>query len=82
MNFPSGSVFATQLWTCSGCSTSRPDGQEVGRRDTQSNIMVCPGFSDIRQDLDLDNDRDLVNYFSQVFKIRLETEDEGATGHD
>ena len=37
--------------------------------------MVCPGYSDIRQDFDLNNDRDLVNYFSQVVKIRLEKVD-------
>jgi hypothetical protein len=76
MNFPSSAEFATQLWTCSGCSTSRPDGQVVGRRDTQSHIMICPGYSNIRQDLDLENDRDLVDYFSQVVKVRMEAEDE------
>ena len=76
MNFSSSAEFATQLWTCSGCSTSRPDGQVVGRRDTQSHIMICPGYSNIRQDLDLENDRDLVDYFSQVVKVRMEAEDE------
>ena len=76
MNFPSSAEFANQLWTYSGCSIRGTDGQLVGRRDTQSHIMICPGYTEYRQDLDLDNDRDLVNYFCRVIKQRLDADNE------
>ena len=78
MNFPSDVEFSDQLWTCTGCSDF-PDrlGGVIGRRDTQTHIMpmVCPGYDDLRQDINLDEDRDLVNYLSMVLKIRLQTDD-------
>ena len=63
-------------WTCTGCSDV-PDrsGGVIGRRDTQTHIMVCPGYDDLRQDMNLDEDRDLVKYFSMVIKRRLDTDD-------
>ena len=36
--------------------------------------MVCPGYAELRQDKNLDEDRDLVNYFALVIKKRLETD--------
>ena len=76
MNFPSEVEFSDQLWTCTGCSDV-PDrsGGVIGRRDTQTHIMVCPGYDDLRQDMNLDEDRDLVKYFSMVIKRRLDTDD-------
>ena len=52
------------------------NGQLVGRRDTQSHIMICQGYTEYRQDLDLDNDRYLVNYFGWVIKKRLDADNE------
>ena len=76
MNFPSDVEFSDQLWTCTGCSDV-PDrsGGVIGRRDTQTHIMVCPGYDDQRQDMNLNEDRDLVNYSPLVIKRRLETDD-------
>ena len=78
MNFPSSEEFANQLWTCVGCTTtsSDTDRQVEGRRDTQAHIMVCPGYTEFRQNLDLENDKDLVTYFGRVVKKRLETDEE------
>ena len=72
MNFQSDPSFANQLWTCSGCSSVTADGQLEGSRDTQSHIMVCKGYQEMRQDLDLNKDKDLVKYFDMVIKERLD----------
>ena len=77
MNFPSDVKFSEQLWTCTGCGdgSDKADGQVGGRRDTQTHIMICPGYADLRLDKNLEEDKDLVKYFSQVIKKRLETEE-------
>ena len=74
MNFPSDAEFANQLWTCSGCYSGKTGGEVVGCRDTQAHIMVCPGYAELRQDKNLEDDRDLVNYFALIIKKRLETD--------
>ena len=76
MNFPSDVEFSDQLWTCTGCSDV-PDRScgVIGRRDTETHIIVCPGYDDLQQDMNLDEDRDLVKYFSMVIKRRLDTDD-------
>ena len=78
MNFPSSAKFVKNLWTCVGCTPASTDTERqlVGRRDTQSQIMVCPGYTEYRQDLDLEIDKDLVKYFGRVVKKRLENEEE------
>ena len=78
MNFPSDSEFADQLWTCTGCanigSTDQPSGV-AGQRDTQTHVLICPGYAELRQSMNLDEDSDLVKYFSLVIKRRLDIED-------
>ena len=75
MNFSSDAEFSKQFWTCPGCGngSDKADGQVGGCRDTQTHIMICPGYAELRQDKNMD--RDLVQYFSQIIKKRLETED-------
>ena len=68
MNFPSDEEFTKQLWACSGCDSV--GGEGIGSRDTQQHIMVCPGYAELREGIDLENDRDLVKYFSKVIKQR------------
>ena len=55
--------FKTQYETleCQGCQKSI---------DTQDHVLFCPFFSDLRQGLDLQSDKDLISYYSQVMKIR------------
>ena len=72
MNFQSDQNFANQLWTCSGCSSVTADGQLAGSRDTQSHIIICKGYQEMRQDLDFNKDKDLVKYFDMVIKERLD----------
>ena len=70
MNFPSDIKFSEQLWTCTGCGngSDKADGQAGDRRDTQTHIMICPGYADLRMDKNLEGYKDLVRYFSQVIK--------------
>ena len=44
------------------------DSKEV---ESQTHVMCCSGYSDIRTGLDLTKDRDLIAYFTQVMKIRM-----------
>ena len=48
------------LWKCNAC----------GYVDTQSHLLHCPAFKDIRDGKSLDSDSDLVDYFTKVLKIR------------
>ena len=64
MNFPNSEEFANQVWICVGCTTtcSDTDRQVEGRRDTQAHIMVCHGYTEYRQNLELENEKNLVTY--------------------
>ena len=75
MNFPSDAEFASNLWTCSGCTDNAMGDKVVGSRDTQQHVMVCPGYADYRENKNLDDDRQLVTYFQQVIKHRLKSDD-------
>ena len=62
MNQQNNKIYAKNLWKCSEC----------GNIDTQSHIVWCPYFASLREGKSLDNDSDLVNYFTAVFKFREE----------
>ena len=68
MNFQSDPGYAEDMWRCSGCLT---ENNPMGNRDTQRHIMVCPGYEDYRQDKNLSEDKDIVEYFKQVIDHRL-----------
>ena len=36
------------------------DGEVGGCRDTQTHIMICPGYAELIQDKNMDNDMDIV----------------------
>ena len=59
-------TYSAQLWKCDGC----------GNLDTQCHIMRCPVFAPLREGLDIGNDKDVVHYFQQVFKLRENAKDE------
>ena len=50
-----------ELWRCDSCQTAI---------DTQSHILWCPSYKELRSGKDINNDRDLVNYIQNVMKIR------------
>ena len=69
MNFQSDQQHARDLRTCPGCSET---GDVMGSRDTQRHVMVCSGYQEFREDRDLSQDKDIVEYFKQVIKHRLD----------
>ena len=39
--------------------------------ESQTHVLSCAGYSELRTGLVLSNDRDLIAYFIQVMKIRM-----------
>ena len=58
------------MWTCSGCFDGDMGDKVVGLRDTQQHVLICPGYAQLREDKNLEVDKDLVKYFAQVIKQR------------
>ena len=48
------------LWQCDSCQTSI---------ESQSHIMWCPSYSELREGKDINNDNDLIEYVKSVLKI-------------
>ena len=49
------------LWVCDSCKISI---------ESQSHIMWCPAYSELRAGKDINNDNDLIEYVQKVMKIR------------
>ena len=63
MNYPSDPQFKTDLWECQHCFCI----------DTQSHIILtCPAYEELRVNKNLENDKDLVQFFKEVLDIRDE----------
>ena len=69
MNFQSNAQYIRDLWSCPGCSIP---GDVMGNRDTQQHVLLCPAYEEYREGKDITNDNDLVRYFEQVIKRRLD----------
>ena len=63
MNLKSDMKFVQNEWKCVGCKD--------GWKDTQSHIIRCDGYADLRYGKNMDNDQDLAEFFSAVIKRRL-----------
>ena len=61
MNFPSDPVYRRELWQSSSCSS---------HIDTMSHVLWCPAYSNLRENQDIKNDKDLAKYLLQVLIIR------------
>ena len=70
-NFKNKKEFIQLKWTCEGCAQESPNGEIVGNLDTQEHIQACEAYKDLRADKNLDNDKDLVSYFSAVIRRRM-----------
>ena len=71
LNMKNRKKFAESLWKCDQCR----------RMDSQSHILWCPFFAPLREGKNIEDDKDLVEYFDKVFKIRedLEMNKDGST---
>ena len=65
-NFSSDPVYSSQLWHCTHCD----------RMDSQSHILICESYKYLREGKDLNNDKHLVKYFSDVISLREKLENE------
>ena len=50
-------------WMCDSCETAI---------DSQSHVIWCPAYSQLREGKNLDSDKDLIDYFNKVLAIRAE----------
>ena len=64
MNYPSDPLYIKEMWKCDWCSCI----------STQSHILWCAAFSALRENLDLNDNKDLAKYFQEVLRIRAEEE--------
>ena len=64
LNMKSDPKFAGKLWKCDQCQ----------KLDSQSHILWCPFFAPLREGRDINDDKDLVDNFTNVFKIREDLE--------
>ena len=61
MNFSSDKKFQQELWECQHCAYI----------DTQSHIISsCPAYEQLRINKNLENDKDLVQFFKEVLQMR------------
>jgi len=60
-NFKNMKNYRQELWRCDSCQTSI---------DSQSHILWCPAYQQIRTGKNLSSDKDLVEYMKKVMKIR------------
>ena len=60
INYKKDAGFADSMWKCSSCSN----------QDTESHLLWCPGYADMRNGLNLNEDADLCSYLQKIFSVR------------
>ena len=60
-NYSHDPSFKRDLWKCDSCESSI---------ESQSHILWCPAYSDLRIGKDIDNDKDLIEYVKIVMSVR------------
>ena len=65
MHFQSDTKFAKELWSCWDC--------EDYQIDSLAHIQRCSVYADLRHDLDLEEDQDLVTFFRRVIEKRKDS---------
>ena len=61
MNYMSSHKYKAELWSCDSCETMI---------DSQSHILYCPAYKQLREGKSLTSDSDIVEYFKKVLEIR------------
>ena len=62
-NFKNKPAFRKYGWICEGCQ------KEV---ETNAHVMSCETYTLIREGKDLKKDKDLVDFFREVLKLRMQ----------
>ena len=60
MNYKNEPRYSKSLWKCENCENI----------DSESHILWCESYKDIRSGKNLENDKDLCDYIQKVMKIR------------
>ena len=63
-NYQNDRGYTRDQWKCDSCRTMI---------DTQSHVLWCHEYKNLRMEKDLKNDKDLVKYIQEVLKIRSKT---------
>ena len=63
-NYPNEPKYRKELWKCISCQSNI---------DTQSHILWCHAYKDLRKDKDINSDKDLATYIQEVLEIRKKT---------
>ena len=72
-NYKRDNRFAKYNWECVVCRGSK---EKDGILETQDHISIhCPGFSDLRSQLDLNSDLGLLEFYRGVMKKGREIEE-------
>ena len=61
-NFRHDPAYTKDIWKCDSCRTSI---------DTQSHMLWCEAYKELRMDKDLRSDKDLTKYIQEVLEIRM-----------
>ena len=64
-NFSNDIMYRQSLWQCISCKECI---------DTQSHMMWCISYSEFRENLNFNDNKDLASYIAQVLKIREKME--------
>ena len=62
MNFLNNPKFKAEMWRCDSCQRCV---------DSQSHILYCPAYHQLREGKSLNSDQDIVDYFREVVKMRM-----------
>ena len=63
-NFSHDPKYSKELWRCDSCKS--------GDLESQSHVLYCTAYKDLRQGKDLNSVEDLVTYFTDVLSIRTQ----------
>ena len=66
MNQMNNKEYKKTLWGCISCEKDR----RTLAADSQSHVLTCPSYTHLREDKDMSNDKDLVDYFAAVINLR------------
>ena len=64
-NYKSNEHHSKELWKCDSCQSAI---------ETQDHILWCPAYLSLREGKSIDNDKDIIKYFTEVMKIREKLE--------
>ena len=61
-NYRNDPKYSAELWRCSSCMS--------GHIESQSHLLYCDAYADLRADKDINNNSDLVEYIKNVLTVR------------